>query len=113
MILQPAAACCRLTRRGRARRRRASRSRPVPASHPRGLSTTDPEALAADPVVEEAVAAAIAAVNAEFSRAEGIKRWRILPRDFMQELDEITPTLKVRRRAIIQKYGEDIESLYA
>ncbi|MDP9341162.1 MAG: long-chain fatty acid--CoA ligase [Actinomycetota bacterium] len=79
----------------------------------KGLAATDQEALAGDPAVEEAIAAAVAAVNAEFSRAEGIKRWRILPRDFMQELDEITPTLKVRRRAIIVKYEEDIESLYA
>ncbi len=82
-------------------------------AHEKGLAASDPEAMAADPAVEEAIAAAVAAVNAEFSRAEGIKRWRILPRDFMQELDEITPTLKVRRRAIIQKYEEDIESLYA
>ena len=79
----------------------------------KGLPSEDAAELAGDPAVEEAIAAAVAAVNAEFSRAEGIKRWRILPRDFMQELDEITPTLKVRRRAIIQKYEEDIESLYA
>ncbi len=79
----------------------------------KGLPSEDAAELAGDPAVEEAIAAAVAAVNAEFSRAEGIKRWRVLPRDFMQELDEITPTLKVRRRAIIQKYEEDIESLYA
>ena len=60
-----------------------------------------------------AIEGAVAAVNAEFSRAEQIKRWKVLPRDFLQEENEITPTLKVRRRAIIQKYSDEIEALYA
>ena len=52
-------------------------------------------------------------VNTQFSRAEGIKRWKILPRDFAQEEDEVTPTLKVRRRAIVAKYADEIDALYA
>ena len=78
----------------------------------RGLGTEDLAELAAHPDVEEAVAAAVEAVNAEFSHAEQIKRWRILPRDFLQEEEEVTPTLKVRRRAIRRKYAADIEGLY-
>jgi long-chain acyl-CoA synthetase len=77
------------------------------------LTATDPAELSRDPVVEEAVAAAVESVNAQFSRAEGIKRWRILPRDFLMEAEEITPTLKVRRRAIVQKFAPDIDDLYA
>ena len=64
------------------------------------------------PDVVEAVAGAVAAVNSEFSSAEQIKRWTILPRDFLVEEEEITPTLKVRRRAIVQKYADAIEALY-
>ena len=79
----------------------------------RGLDASDPAALAQDPAVQEAVAGAVEAVNGQFSRAEGIKRWKILERDFLQEADEITPTLKVRRRAIVQSYREDIEALYS
>jgi long-chain acyl-CoA synthetase len=79
----------------------------------RGLDASDPVALAEDPAVQEAVAGAVEAVNGQFSRAEGIKRWKILERDFLQEADEITPTLKVRRRAIVQSYREDIEALYS
>jgi len=77
-----------------------------------GLAATDPAELSRDPVVEGAVAAAVESVNAQFSRAEGIKRWRILPRDFLMEAEEITPTLKVRRRAIVQKFAGDIDDLY-
>ena len=65
------------------------------------------------PEIQEAVAAAVGAVNAEFSRAEQVKRWRILPRDFLQEEEEITPTLKVRRRTIADKYAGVIAELYA
>ena len=78
----------------------------------RGLATADPAALSEDPEIQEAVAGAVAAVNAEFSPAEQIKRWTVLPRDFLQEEEEITPTLKVRRRAITQKYAGEIEALY-
>ena len=52
-------------------------------------------------------------MNAEFSRAEQIKKWTVLDRDFLQEEDEITPTLKVRRRAIVEKYADTIEAMYA
>jgi long-chain acyl-CoA synthetase len=79
------------------------------------LITLDPEVAAKLEAakIEEAVAAAVEAVNAEFSRAEQIKRWKILPRDFLQEEEEITPTLKVRRRTITEKYADAIAELYA
>jgi long-chain acyl-CoA synthetase len=79
----------------------------------RGLAGADPAALSEDPAVLEAVAAAVASVNAQFSRAEGIKRWTVLSRDFLMEAEEITPTLKVRRRAIVTKFSDDIERLYS
>ncbi|HEX9376334.1 MAG TPA: long-chain fatty acid--CoA ligase [Actinomycetota bacterium] len=79
----------------------------------RGIAETDPAALAEHAEVQAAVAAAVASVNAEFSRAEGIKRWKVLSRDFLMEAEEITPTLKVRRRAIVQKFAPDIEDLYS
>jgi long-chain acyl-CoA synthetase len=79
----------------------------------RGLTGTGGPALHRHPDVQAAVAGAVAAVNAGFSSAEQIKKWTILPRDFLVEEEEITPTLKVRRRAIIQKYDDGIEALYA
>jgi long-chain acyl-CoA synthetase len=79
------------------------------------LITLDPEVAAKfEPSqIDEAVASAVKAVNAEFSRAEQIKRWKVLPRDFLQEEEEITPTLKVRRRTITEKYADAIAELYA
>ena len=63
--------------------------------------------------MRDAIQGAVDAVNAEFSSAEGIKRFRILPRDLLVEEEEITPTLKVRRRAIVEKYADAIDELYA
>ena len=79
----------------------------------KGISFRDPAELAEHPEVQHAVAGAVEGVNAEFSRAEQIKRWKVLPRDFLQEKEEITPTLKVRRRAIAEKYAAEIEAMYA
>ncbi len=80
----------------------------------RGLGVpSGSEALAESPDVRDAIQSAVDAVNAEFSSAEQIKRFVILPRDFLVEEEEITPTLKVRRRAIIERYSAAIESLYA
>ena len=78
----------------------------------RGLGTDDLAELSEHAEVVDAVKGGVEAVNAGFSRAEQIKRWKILARDFLQEEDEITPTLKVRRRAIIEKYADQIELLY-
>jgi long-chain acyl-CoA synthetase len=79
----------------------------------RELTDADAPATHQHADVQAAVADAVSAVNAEFSSAEQIKRWTILPRDFLVEEEEITPTLKVRRRAIIEKYAEAIDALYA
>ncbi len=78
----------------------------------RGAGDAPAADMTEHPDVVEAVAGAVAAVNSEFSSAEQIKRWTILPRDFLVEEEEITPTLKVRRRAIVQKYADAIEALY-
>lgn len=78
----------------------------------RGIAYTDMTDLSANPKVLEAVAAAVERVNSEMSHAEGIKRWTVLPRDFTLDAEEITPTLKVRRKVITEKYADAIERLY-
>ena len=52
-------------------------------------------------------------VNGELSRFEQIKRYTILPRDFSAEEDEVTPTLKLRRRVCQQHFAAEIEALYS
>ena len=73
----------------------------------------DPEALATDPAVHAEVQAAVDRVNAEFARVEGIKRFRVLPHEFTVAAGEMTPTLKVRRRAVVEHYAELVEEMYA
>ena len=51
-------------------------------------------------------------MNAHRSRYEQIKRFEILPRDFSADEDEITPTLKLRRRVVQEHFADAIERLY-
>jgi long-chain acyl-CoA synthetase len=79
------------------------------------LITVDPEQAADVPPeeLEERVQAIVDAVNAELSRYEQIKRFRILPRDFSADEDEVTPTLKLKRRVVADHFADEIEALYA
>jgi long-chain acyl-CoA synthetase len=62
--------------------------------------------------IQQLVETAVQEVNAQLARVEQIKKWTILERDFQQDADEVTPTLKVRRRAIADKYSDVIEAMY-
>lgn len=72
----------------------------------------DPQALAAHAEFRDYVEAGVARANEELARVETIKRFEILPMDWSQETDELTPTQKVKRRVVAEKYSEQIESLY-
>ena len=73
----------------------------------------DPEALAQDPAVRALVQQGIDAGNAKLSRVEQVKKFEIVPSFWMPGGDELTPTLKLRRRPISEKYAATIERLYA
>jgi long-chain acyl-CoA synthetase len=62
--------------------------------------------------VEERVQEIVDGVNAELSRFEQIKRFRVLPRDFSAEEGEVTPTLKLKRRVVADHFAGEIEALY-
>jgi long-chain acyl-CoA synthetase len=55
---------------------------------------------------------AINELNKTFAKVEGIKKFRILERDFLQEENEITPTMKVKRKQINETYADVIEDMY-
>jgi long-chain acyl-CoA synthetase len=63
--------------------------------------------------VQERVQKIVDEANTEFSRFEQIKRFAILPREFSAEEDEVTPTLKLKRRTCAEHFAAEIESLYA
>jgi long-chain acyl-CoA synthetase len=63
--------------------------------------------------VERRVQAVVDGVNAELSRFEQIKRFRVLARDFTAEDGEVTPTLKLKRRVVAEHFASEIEELYS
>jgi long-chain acyl-CoA synthetase len=73
----------------------------------------DPAGLAADMRVRAAVWRDIEAVNQRLARIEQVKRFAILPRDLTQEEGELTPTLKVKRNVVNDRYAATIDELYA
>lgn len=84
---------------------------PYAAAH--GLAEATPAALAADPGVIGQIAAGVSAGNARLSRVEQIKRFRVLPTLWEPGGDEVTLTMKLKRRPIAAKYADEIDALYA
>ena len=84
-----------------------------PWAEKQGIGVADNEKLIADPKVRELIGKEVTAVNANLAGFEKIVAWELLPNEFTLETGEITPTLKVKRRVINQKYGHVIDRLYA
>ena len=84
---------------------------PVWASR-HGINEASLEALAANEQIRTAVQADVDTVNAQFSKAEGIKRFTILSAEWEADSEELTPTMKLKRRGISAKYAAEIEALY-
>lgn len=78
----------------------------------RGKTTTFEE-LTRDPELRGAVSATIERVNAKRSRVENIRKYRVLPQELTVTGGELTPTLKVKRRVVAEKYAPLIEEMYA
>jgi long-chain acyl-CoA synthetase len=78
-----------------------------------GLADATPAALAAEPSVREFVQAGIDAANSKLARVEQIKRFAILSDVWIPGGDELTPTMKLKRKVIADKYAAEIEALYA
>jgi long-chain acyl-CoA synthetase len=79
----------------------------------RGITAGSLAALASDPQVLAEVAAGVAAANKRLARVQQVKRWRLLPVEWTAETEELTPTLKLKRRVVHAKYADVIDSLYA
>jgi long-subunit acyl-CoA synthetase (AMP-forming) len=79
----------------------------------RGLQDGSLETMASEPAVLEEVRAGVERANSHLSRVEQIKRFKVLPRDWPPAGDELTPTMKLKRKPINEKYAVEIEALYA
>jgi long-chain acyl-CoA synthetase len=83
------------------------------------LITLDPDvapALAAqhgDDAVLAEVERGVAAANEQMSRVEQIKKYKVLTEEWLPGGDELTPTMKLKRKPILEKYAKEIEELYA
>ena len=62
--------------------------------------------------VREELERAVAGVNERVSRVESIRRWRVVQTEWTAESEELTPTLKLKRRVIHEKYAAVIEEMY-
>jgi len=77
-----------------------------------GAGASSAEALASDPAFVGLVGRAIEAVNANLARFETIKKFTILPGDLTVEGGELTPTLKLKRKVVVQRHAAQIASMY-
>jgi long-chain acyl-CoA synthetase len=79
----------------------------------RGIEASSLAALAQNPVLLAEIEQAITAANQQLARVQQVKRWRLLPVEWTAESEELTPTLKLKRRVVHAKYSDDIDTLYA
>jgi long-subunit acyl-CoA synthetase (AMP-forming) len=78
-----------------------------------GLAGKTPAELAHDPEMVAAVQAGIDDANRHLARVEQIKKFTIIEGDWLPGGDEITPTMKLKRKPIAAKYGAQIEAMYS
>jgi long-chain acyl-CoA synthetase len=83
-----------------------------PWAKEQGLSE-DPAALSKDPKVQELVQGVLDKVNERYAQVEQVKKFAILDHDLSQETGELTPTLKVKRNVVNEKYADIFDALYA
>jgi len=78
----------------------------------RGIDASSLAELVQDQAVLDAVAEAVEAANQRLARVQQVKRWRLLPVEWTTESEELTPTLKLKRRVVHAKYADVIDALY-
>jgi long-chain acyl-CoA synthetase len=78
----------------------------------RGIAATSMAELAEQPAVVDEVRRALTVANTHLSRVEQFKRFTVLPSEWTPESEELTPTLKLKRRVIHTKYQPQIDAMY-
>ncbi len=79
---------------------------------PTELAELEPEERIKHPRILERIEATIAEVNRQVADHERIRRWKLLSRELSLEEGEITPTLKVKRNVVLERYDDIVTSMY-
>lgn len=66
-----------------------------------------------NPAVRDSIAKAIARANSQVSRAESIRKFTILKTDFTEANELLTPSLKVKRKAVLKRFANEIDAIYS
>jgi long-chain acyl-CoA synthetase len=77
-----------------------------------GREATPIADLRDDQALRAAIQSAVDEANTAVSKAEAIRVFRILPRDFTEATGELTPSLKVKRAVVMKEYADDIDAIY-
>jgi long-chain acyl-CoA synthetase len=83
-----------------------------PWAKAQGIACASREELLIHPRVLGAFDQALSDVNRELGRVEQVKRYTLLAREFAQATGELTPTLKIRRKVVLEMYARQIEAMY-
>jgi len=78
-----------------------------------GSQASDPETAAHDPKFLAFLQKQIDNVNQRLARVQAVKKFRVLPKEFTVEGGELTPTMKVKRKVVTEKYKSEIDQLYS
>ena len=78
-----------------------------------GKEGASAEDLAADEDLVAAIQAGVDEANEKMARVEQIKKFKVLPAEWAPGGDELTPTMKLKRKPIAEKYADEIEALYS
>jgi long-chain acyl-CoA synthetase len=78
-----------------------------------GIADSSLETLAKNEELRAEIQSAVDETNGQVSKVEGVKKFTILAQDWHPGGDELTPTMKLKRKPIIEKYAHEIEAMYA
>jgi long-chain acyl-CoA synthetase len=78
-----------------------------------GVDSADLATLSKEPKVQKVIADVVDKVNSRYAQVEQVKKFAILDHDLSQETGELTPTLKVKRNVVNEKYQDIFDALYS
>jgi len=78
-----------------------------------GIETSDTKKLFADSKVQKLYEEQIEEFSSEFKQFEKVRKFKLIDGDFTAENDMLTPTLKLKRRVVMDTFGGDLQQLYA